>query len=71
MRKEKILSIGGVSVVLTVLCFSTVVASPLVLLTDKWSSDFRPHGGYVDEILFIPNDYEFNAAALMNGEIDT
>ncbi|MFX0052629.1 MAG: ABC transporter substrate-binding protein [Candidatus Hermodarchaeota archaeon] len=71
MRKEKLLSIGGVSVVLMVICFSTVVAAPLKLVTDKWSSDFRPHGGYVDEILFMPNDYEFNAAALMNGEIDT
>ncbi|MFX0152031.1 MAG: ABC transporter substrate-binding protein, partial [Candidatus Hodarchaeota archaeon] len=51
----------------------TVITAPMTSTTIKWASNFRPHGGYVDEILFVQypsEDYNQVIYALQRGEID-
>ncbi|MFX1505286.1 MAG: ABC transporter substrate-binding protein [Promethearchaeota archaeon] len=55
MRKLGLLSVGGGILVLTILC-STALSGPLTTMAYNWPSDFRPYGGYIDEILFTSGD---------------
>ncbi|MFX0051673.1 MAG: ABC transporter substrate-binding protein [Candidatus Hodarchaeota archaeon] len=61
--------------VIFIIFFSTVTVftTPVTTTTINWASDFRPHGGYVDEILFVQypsEDYNQVMYALLRGEID-
>jgi ABC-type transport system substrate-binding protein len=51
MGKMKLMSIGGAMVLLSLVCFSTAVATPMT--TNVWASEFTPHGGYIDELVFV------------------
>ncbi|MFW9905976.1 MAG: ABC transporter substrate-binding protein [Candidatus Thorarchaeota archaeon] len=58
---------------LGLLCSLTVSYVFEARYTTKWSSNFRPHGGYVDEIVFhiyTENETPLAMAALQTGEID-
>ncbi|MFX0016028.1 MAG: ABC transporter substrate-binding protein [Candidatus Hermodarchaeota archaeon] len=67
MRKVDILNMGGLIVSLMVLC-SAAISSPLITIANNWSSDFRPYGGYIYEILFIGTGDGGNA--LLSNDID-
>ncbi|MFX0066064.1 MAG: ABC transporter substrate-binding protein [Candidatus Hermodarchaeota archaeon] len=51
----------------------TVITAPMTSMKFNWAPNFRPHGGYVDEILFVQypsEDYKQVMYALQSGEID-
>ncbi|WP_455463799.1 hypothetical protein, partial [Candidatus Hodarchaeum mangrovi] len=73
MRKTILLKYGGAIALLLIVCASTAATAAPAQGPPKWSSDFRPHGGYVDEILFsIYTTSEIPQAmlALQSGAID-
>jgi ABC-type transport system substrate-binding protein len=73
MKRMKILTLMSAFAILFIMASSqTAVAAP-VQTTDKWSSDFRPHGAYVDEVTFViyPSTEIAQAMlALQDGTID-
>ncbi|MHA1994160.1 MAG: ABC transporter substrate-binding protein [Candidatus Hodarchaeales archaeon] len=53
MGKIRILTLGTALTVMALVCFSTAVATPMSLAsTTLWASDFKPHGAYIDELVF-------------------
>ncbi len=53
MGKIKILTLGTALTVMALVCFSTAVATPMSSTSASlWASDFKPHGAYIDELVF-------------------
>ncbi len=53
MGKIKILTLGTALAVMALVCFSTAVATPMSSASALiWTSDFTPHGAYIDEMVF-------------------
>jgi ABC-type transport system substrate-binding protein len=65
MRKVKILNLGVLIGLMTIFCVSTVFPSTNIVITVTWPSDFRPQGGYLDELVFVVYPSEDTAQALM------
>lgn len=71
MHKRKFFPLIVGIILLSLSCFTTVFSSPSHTLNDKWSTNFRPYGAYVDEILFLIHGSSDSAmSALHSGEID-
>jgi ABC-type transport system substrate-binding protein len=71
LAKDINLSVG----VIFIIFFSsiTVISTPMSSTTVNWASNFRPHGGFADELLFVMypfNDYNQVIYSLLRGEID-
>ncbi|MFX0208156.1 MAG: ABC transporter substrate-binding protein [Candidatus Hodarchaeota archaeon] len=72
MGKIKILDLGVPVVLLIVLCAGTSFSSPMTVLSFRWMSNFRPWGGFVDEIIAVVySDVAQAMLALEQGGIDT
>ncbi|MFX0171884.1 MAG: hypothetical protein ACFE9L_08190 [Candidatus Hodarchaeota archaeon] len=65
MRKVKILNLGALIGLITIFCVSTVFPLTDSVMTVTWVSDFRPIGGYIDELVFVVYPSEDTAQALM------
>jgi ABC-type transport system substrate-binding protein len=74
MRKTKILGLVFAFALLTIISVSNVGAhTTQVPTTDKWPTDWRPYGGYVDEINFVvytETEIPLAMLALQRGDID-
>ncbi len=71
MGKRQLVGLGGALGLLIILFTSTISVLPMRTTNGKWASDFRPYGGYIDEVLFkiYTNDSQA-IEALQQGEID-
>jgi ABC-type transport system substrate-binding protein len=74
LRKGKLLSLIIGITLLGLFYPNTVKTTILTLRSSKWSSEFRPYGGYVDEVRFVIYPYKTETPqamlALQNGDID-
>ncbi len=77
LKRTKVISIGTTIALLILFCGSTLISTPAVVnqaTTDKWPSDFRPHGAYADEIVFevfTEGEIPLAMLALQNGDIES
>ncbi len=71
MGKGQTFRLGEIMVLITLFFISTSSVLPVSSNNVMWASVFRPHGGYVDEILIKVYEETSQAMeALQNGEID-
>ncbi len=76
MRKRRLLDFLSMVMLLAIVMASNAFSTPKYIMqihTDKWSGDWRPYGGYVDEIEFIiytETETDQAMMALQNGDID-
>ncbi|MFX0051799.1 MAG: ABC transporter substrate-binding protein [Candidatus Hermodarchaeota archaeon] len=73
MKKVKILNLVILIGLITIFCASTVFPSSNSVMTATWVSGFRPHGAYVDEVVFkvyASTDVDQTMLDLQNGVID-
>ncbi|MFX0206859.1 MAG: ABC transporter substrate-binding protein [Candidatus Hodarchaeota archaeon] len=69
----KLLDLPAGIVLIILFSITPVITSPMIHTGTIWTSDFRPHGGYVDEVLFVmypSEDYHQVLNAVQRGEID-
>ena len=52
MVKGRILNLGVIIALLTLLLSINGFSSSMNAISVKWASNFRPHGAYVDEVMF-------------------
>ncbi|MFX1283081.1 MAG: ABC transporter substrate-binding protein [Promethearchaeota archaeon] len=74
MGKMKLFNIISALTLVALCCANSVFSSPMNIHVDPmWGSDFRPYGGYVDEVIFqvYPDDNKIEALiALREGNLD-
>jgi ABC-type transport system substrate-binding protein len=71
MGKRQLYGLGGAMSLLLLIFTSTITVSPVSTADGRWASDFRPYGGYVDEVLLkIFRSVSQAMEALQQGEID-
>ncbi|MFX1283082.1 MAG: ABC transporter substrate-binding protein [Promethearchaeota archaeon] len=72
MKKMKLFNFASLFVLVALLSGSTTLSAPMTTMTFKWPSNFRPHGGYIDNVIFniYQNDWAEMLLALKKGEID-
>lgn len=70
MVKAELISLIVGLILLTSFCAEPLYTSPRVVRAVRWSSDFRPHGAYVDEIVFVIYSPQGILAHLQSGNID-
>ncbi|MFX0013275.1 MAG: ABC transporter substrate-binding protein [Promethearchaeota archaeon] len=73
LGKEKLNSLMAGIALIGLLCTNPLSTCSQVIISSKWSSEFRPHGGFVDKIMFhvyTAIETPLAMAALQTGEID-
>ncbi|MFX0206032.1 MAG: ABC transporter substrate-binding protein [Candidatus Hodarchaeota archaeon] len=73
MRKSRIFHLAGVVVLLAIMSLSNVGAVTAQATTDKWLTDWRPYGAYLDEIEFVvftEGETALAMLALEEGDVD-
>jgi ABC-type transport system substrate-binding protein len=73
MRKKKLLGLVGALAILSIMSFSNVGTATVQASSTKWPTDWRPYGGYVDEIEFVvftETEVPLAMLALQNGDVD-
>jgi ABC-type transport system substrate-binding protein len=73
MRKSRIFHLAGVVALLAIMSLSNVGAVTAQATTDKWLTDWRPYGAYLDEIEFVvftEGETALAMLALEEGDVD-
>ncbi|UCG03472.1 MAG: hypothetical protein JSW11_05650 [Candidatus Heimdallarchaeota archaeon] len=73
MRKVKLLYLICTIISISILFTGNVLSSPIGIMQVKWSGNWRPYGGYADELLFVvfsEGERAQKMLALQSGEID-